>query len=330
MKKKRICFFRTNNKIGDSIISSFFIRELKKLFPKEELSLVIPSPADSLYRSNPHIDKLIVFPPMQYGIDKNNRQTPILINFRLLSALVRFLLYTWIHPYDILIADVLIHSWKNELYFRALRVKKLIYLTPKNTTLNAHSTSMYVNILTQLGASHINTAYELFLPAASVQEANDFLSKHQLANQNFIIVNPVGGEPVKNMSNAQIKCILQLLTPHIPVVLLDYKCQYATFSDRAVVCQSNHILTIAALIKQSCGVITVDTGIVHLTDVFQKSMLACYTHDKYFIENSKTVCASVNPNTSYLHSADTVADIPLDQLEQAVTQWLASLPSTAQ
>ncbi len=329
MKKQRICFFRANAKIGDCVISSFIPRELEKITTehgkKKEIHVVVSSPTVPLYRTNPHIDKLIVLPPMQYDIPSTpHATTPLRINILLLLGLIRFMLYTWTHPYNLVVTDVTIHTFRNKLYFRMLRANKIVHLSPV-PQLQAHFTQVYRTLLTQLGIQKVDTSYEIFIPVSKREHALSFLRQHNIIPQSFIVLNPAGSILQRKMSAQQIRVTLQILQFHnFPVILLDYQHQYTAFSQYATLCFLNDILEVAAIIEQAKSVITVDTSILHIADVYQKPMLALYCNDKYSIENNKVVCSSTNPETSYLYSHDKIAGISLHKLTQTVTRWLLS------
>ena len=331
--KQRICFFRANAKIGDCIISSFIPRELEKLVlekgrKEKEISVVVSESIASLYYTNPHIDKLIILPPMQYAIPETpHATTPLLVNVALLLGLIRFMLYTWIHPYNLMLTDVTIHTFRNNLYFRMLRVKKILHLSPV-PQLQSHFTKVYQNLLLQLGAKNVDTSYELFIPTSKKKQALSFLQQKNIGLQSFIVFNPCGSISQRQLSEQQIQEILRLLRAHnIPVILLDYQRRYVNFNQNAILCSLNDILEVATIIEHAKGVITVDTSILHITDIYQKPMLALYCNDKYSIENNRVVCASTNPRTLYLYSQDKISDISLSTLQASVSNFLKNLPN---
>ncbi len=323
----KICFFRISSSAGDVFISNFFVRELKKLFPFSKLTVVAPVPTDHLYKDNPHLDRLIAIPSMRPTPTLQVPHPPIHIDIRLLISLLQTLRQIRSEKYDLLISDILLPTLRNRLFFKLCAAKRTILSTPlANTT--KHRIYSYGRILDMLGAKKIDYTYELFLPPSAQEQTRRFLQQHNLTN-GFIVFNPIGANSSRWFSNPQIHTLLDTLhtcLPGIPVVLLDYKHQFTIFQDKAVLCCFDDLLTVAELIKQSSFVLTVDTSILHLADVFHKDILAFYAKDILSMERNIDIFGSINPNTHYLQSKDTVADIPLAQLKQTVTKWVHTLP----
>lgn len=324
MKKQRICVFRTTSNIGDSIFSNFIFRELKKEFPQAEVAIIVPEPTAAIYLSNPHIDRFTILPPMEYPEPNPYAATPMFLNYKILWALFRLLVETWIRPIDVLITDTAIHTRRNKFYFSLLRTKKIIHLA-NTPALDRHISQVHKQQLQQLGLQNIDTTYELFIPQAQEKEALNFLQQHRISNGKFIVLNPTGSIAARTLSREQIRLILQEIAPNTPVVLLDYKHQYTEFASQAVLYTSQQILAVAALLKYAYAVVTVDTSILHIADTYQKPMLAIYADNRYSNINNKVVCASRLPTTHYIYSTDKISDIPLAQLQQHVQQFIQDL-----
>ena len=328
MKPKRICFFRLNNHIGDVLVTSFFIRELKKRFVNDKLTVVATSPIDQLYQNNPYIDDLLCLPPICYLKTSNmNAKTPLILNSKVLWGLFQILLEIRKRHYDLIITDAIIPTWRNRLYFKLCGAKQTILPILDNTTFRQHISVFYKEVLVKLGVKDVNCSYEIYISPQAQEEANKFLRTNSLTN-NLVIFNPLASIEARSMSNCQIELILDSITrlyPNLPVVLLDYKQQYQQFAKKAILCHLD-IESVAALFKQAMGIITVDTSTVHLADVFQKPMLSIYAHNRYSFPNNIYIFGSTNPKTIFLQSHDKVADIPLNLLEEKLQQFLDGLP----
>lgn len=324
MKPFKICFFRLHNSIGDVIISNFFVRELHKLTSQVNLTVVASEPTDLLYRDNPRVQKIITAPAMSYPVGTISK---LKLNSNMLVELLKTLWKIRREHYDLLITDfVWCPTWRNKLFFALCGAKRTILPIGKDT--GTRRTYSYGTVLNELGLQHIDYTYEMFLSPQSREEATTFLQNHHL-KPGFIILNPTGGQPERVLSKPQIQDILRICRNHYPqspVVLLDYKNQYADFSSQAVLCHFTNILTVAALIEQATSVITVDTSILHIADVFQKPILAFYASDSYSGNKNLRAYSSIQPSTIYLQSHDQVSDIPMEQIEHAFKCFIDALP----
>lgn len=262
----KILFLRLDNKIGDSIVESFFIRELKKLFPQSKLFLMTTADKN-LFINNPHIDKLIC---TRYGAEgwfQTFKQVPYLRE----------------QHFDLMITGG--KTLKRRLLYALINAKKTI-LTDTYSC-NAHVTEKFVNILKALGATSVNTEYEIFIPSDKIKKVETFIKDNKLKDDSFIVFNPAGSIPDKTLCIDKIKSILISLKSKYTIVLLDYKNKYKDLNSLCVRFTSADIAEVSELIKHSCFVITPDTGIAHIADAFNKGMLVLFSLQRFKTEQEK-------------------------------------------
>ena len=329
MTSKKICFFRLNNHIGDVVITSFFVRELKKHFASDSLTVVASDPVDKLYFENPHVNELLRLPAMCYPVPKEAGSfTRLPFSFNLFYHLAKILWNIRRQHYDLLITDIFVPTWRNKLFFKCCAAKHIILPQYKQKTVE-HLSQTYGRVLKQLGMSDIDYAYELYLSPQQKEKAMTFLKQHALHSP-FILLNPLASITQRSLSEEQIITVLDTIhkcAPHIPILLLDYRNQYRALAEKAVLCHLDDIRVVTALIQQAKGIITVDTSTVHLSDLFYKPMLAIYAHDKYSFANNIKIFGSIQPGTIYLQSQDKISDIPLSTLQESVSNFLKKLPN---
>lgn len=305
---KKILFFRLDARVGDSIVHLFFIRELKKLFPKAHLTVATFVPSDVFFEGNLAIDQLVLLPNISKGYLQPN----------VLWALLKMLYQSYAQEYDLIIPNNVLATWRNTLYCHLL--PHTIFPT---FDYNHHIIDSYKNLLKQLGARTIDTSYELPLKEEHRQKAANFLQKNNLRDNQFVVVNPTGSASERNLSIEQIKEILTLLWQrNQAVVLLDYKQQFKGMFQNIVLDERQNILEVAALLEKARAVITVDTGIVHLADALKKPLLVLYAHDKYGTLHNRTFWSSVQPNIQSIQSKNQVADISPKQILDKMKEFL--------
>ena len=326
MKPFKVCFFRLHNGVGDVVISNFFIRELHKLAPNVELTVVASHPTEALYKDNPRVQQIIEAPAMSYPV---NIVAKLEVNKDIVIGLLKTLWKVRRGHYDLLITDFISHlTPRNMLFFALCGAKRTVLPPPADKDTTLHRMYSYGQILQQLEIKDIDYTYEMFLSPQAQEEAALFLKEHHI-KPGFIVLNPAGRLPERILSNSQINHILKMLhryTPQNQVVLLDYKHQFTDFSSQATLCRFTNIPAVAALIKQAASVITVDTSTLHIADVFQKPILALYASNSYSGDsNNRQIFSSIQKDTIYLQSHDQVSDIPLNSLEEKLQQFVANL-----
>ena len=321
----KICFFRIHNSLGDVIIGSFFVRELKKLFPHAHLTVVASDPSDLLYTHNPHVDELITLPPMRYPTTTDERLRKLRFNLPLGAALLKTLWKIRRAHYDLLITDVLTPTPRNQCFFRLCGAKRTLCIRelPDKTLHRIHT---YGAVLKQLGAQQIDFSYEMHLSEQAYALADAFRQKHTLAD-GFVIVNPQSSVPRKDLTPEQLNTVLNTLhaaQPH-PVVLLDYQQKYTAFADRAILCPLQDLQACAVLISHAGAVVTVDTSIVHIADVFHKKMVAFYAADPFAGASVRQIFGSVQPSTHIVQSSGPMSALPQTQIEHTLHAYFAAL-----
>ncbi len=311
---KKILFFRLDICLGDSIIHTFVLRELKKLFPQASLTVATFAPSDQFFTHNPHIDKLISLPPLESPDNIYRYFRPGIV-----WALLKMLAHSWIEKYDLVILPHTVHTPFNQLYSILLPHS---LLPPYDYTQPIQQT--FIRMLKQLGAQEVDTSYEFPIPTQDSEYAQQFLQKHNLQPNKFWVINPTGSMEYKNLSSLQIQTSLDTLrSTNIPAVVLDYKNQFPTLQN-ILRFTSTSIFQTAAFIGQSSGVISVDTGIVHLADCFHKKLLIFYAGDRPGPYNYSFWAPAQN-SSRFLQGNESVKDIPLSVLQTEVSKFIKDL-----
>ncbi len=307
---KNILFFRLDSCLGDSIVHRFVLRELKKRFPSARLTVATSYPSNQFFAYAPYIDKLIVLPALGPADNPHRYLRP-----GVLWGLINMLVRSYVERYDLIILPHTVRTPLNNLYCKLL---PHTLFPPYDYT--QPITTAYTTLLKQLGATEIDTTYEFSLQPQHISYAHDFLQQHHLSANQFWVINPVGAASYKNLSLTQIQQLTSYLQQHgHPVVLLDYKNAFATSLPNMIRCTTADIFQTAAILAQAKGVISVDTGIVHLTDCFNKPMLVLYATDRTG-PYARSFWAPKQNTTRYVQSTSSVATIApakiIDYLEQ--------------
>ena len=300
----KILFVRINEKIGDTVIETFFYRELKRLYPGAHLAVMCCGD-QAILNEIPYIDELILLPPL--GVRKQ-------------AAAFAKLPFLWKQNYDLLISFT--PHWRMKVlntFIRARR-KECFDLIP-----GEHVSAAYAQVLKRLGMPAPDTSYELRIPARAQQAVLEFLEKNSLAGKPFLFFNPAGGDVNRTLTPARVREILSHLGGGMPVVLCNYHNAYAACGAVAVLWNSGDILQTAALVEKSAYVLSVDTGISHLAEVFNKPMTVLFSLKNYANEPAKdltllTTWAPRGPRVQKLHTPQNVNEIPSEDILKTLGQ----------
>ncbi len=254
----KVLLVRTDSQLGDSIFETCFYRELKRCYPSSYVT-VMACGNRCVLENLPYIDEFIWLPGRGIG--------------RFLRAFAA-LPYLWKQHYDVLVS--LTPTWRMKLFNRLLPGKRKF---PFEYRLGRPAVQAYVDILEQLGCREVDSSYTLIIPPRAAQEAATFLGP--LAATPFLLVNPVASEEEYTLSPQDTRRIIQRLRQaglDAPIVLLDYKNQYALAEGENVQrFTGNDVLAVAAIVARSAYVLTVDTAISHMAATFKRPMTVLFT-----------------------------------------------------
>ncbi|MCL2798779.1 MAG: hypothetical protein FWD54_00635 [Endomicrobia bacterium] len=309
----KILYFLPASKVGDTIIETFFVKELKKLFPSAEITVLILDPYKVLLSANPNIDKIITMPVNKYK--------------KLLFLIFRAF---WIRrkKYDLLI-DIP-HSGYGFLRYLFLYVCGAKQVMTSNISgydfityplswsedVKQHiSQEVFVKALRMLGAKgSLTVNYDLYIPKESENCATNFLNYNNINANDFMLFNPEGSLPPRTLKPQKVKEILEKLNKKSEkkIVLLSHKQKYTNLPENVVLFSSNSIMDIAAIISKAGFVLSVDTGIVHIADAFNKPLTILFSEantDNRPRPMVEFFWSSKNANNKHLKSFYSVNDI---------------------
>lgn len=311
---KKILFIRFDSKIGDSVVESFFIRELKKLNLEVSIDVVVLEPYFKIVENNPHINKIYSIP------FKKNKWIE---SFCLIAKLRK-------QKYDLVIDIPFKPTLKRIIYLYFVKAKKVMSVNIDGYDFinykffcergEYHFSQLFVNALLLLGVQNINKNYELFISNEDKEYVDNFINKNNLNNKKLFVFNPNGSTITRSLNKENIYKILKHLQKYkeYSIILLDYKKEFDDFKNLANLFISNNIMQVAALIEKSNYVFTTDTGIVHISDVYLKPMTVLYSDvykrgDKPRI-NYIVEWHSINSKTSMLRDTYNVNNISINNI----------------
>lgn len=324
----KILLFFMSPGIGDAVISTFFLRGLKQIFPNSVIDLFTVESA-SLITNNPALDRFtIVSATEQHNLKMLLRRLPALSK----------------EKYDIII-DI---PWFHKGY-SASRIAFLYFIKAGCVlSSNTHGFSFIDNVPWNFPEETVRKVYmkalrilenkaglkekkifspeyELILPELEKKTAAEFLKRQNI--KKYVLFNPEGSIKFRSLSKEKtLRIAGNIAASGTDVLILNRGSgKQNTDGNRGrIIFFEGSIYQAAALVKEAMAVLTVDTSTLHIADVWQIPMTVLYSEKNGF-DNPHVwrTHAPLNPHAEILHSF-TVENIPDLEIISAVKKCLAA------
>lgn len=281
---KEILVLRLDDKLGDSVTATGFLRELKKAFPDRKLTVLAGPLTAQIYQKQPGIDRVL--------ISKKGLLRTLKI-FNVLKKTSYEVIVNTSHimnPRTIFLMSQL--KAHRKLGFRCAEYSLFTDHVEYDARLD-HVTRRYENTLKVLGVEKTDLDYEIHIPTELLSEAKQALQqlKVSLKVQKIVILNSYAGARLRSLnektSRALVEGILQQ-DPSVAVVSI------GNHNDLPVIAQWIAKAALprwtcfagkvdffwgCALIAQADLVISPDTAIVHIASALKRPQVAIFRED---------------------------------------------------
>lgn len=284
---KRILISRLD-KIGDVVMTSGFLRELRRGFPTAHLTLLVRPAVFNLVEACPYVDEVLTF--HQDALHSRSL-------LRLHSRAIRYARqHLWNRKFDL----ALVPRWDVDFYLEnylayysgaPVRVgyterttppkaglnhgEDLLFTNPLDQTNLAHEVEHNLDFIRFLGKKVRDTSLELWLTEEDHGVVRQFLQAHQVAPQDFLIaIGPGAGHPRRIWPLARFLRVSHWLANQLQarIVILggpEEKAAGNSFRARSEhsVINAAGTLTVrqSAALLQRCGLfLGNDSGLLHL------------------------------------------------------------------
>ena len=275
--------------IGDMIVFSPLIREIKVAYPNSNLQVLASNNNRVIAEENPYIDKVILYQ------NKWNKLFPLLIdlksiNFDFVVELEAKVVTKVILMLRIINPNCILSVSKREGRYGLDPAAVLPYDYYTDDKLN-HQRDTSLDILRLINVNVRNKSYDLFYSEKNKEKALKFINYF---NPKDILVglNITGSSNEKRLINSDIFKIidgLHSLSKNIIIILIHMPQEKSfietliTFENSKFVIPSyptSSILDAAALVDSIDLLLTPDTSLVHIACAFEKPLLAIYRKDQ--------------------------------------------------
>ncbi|MDR2399387.1 MAG: glycosyltransferase family 9 protein [Endomicrobium sp.] len=297
---KSIIFFRTDDKIGDTVVSSFLYREIKRKYPYIKIIVCCGKNNKEILKYNKNTDELYevsgcLFKDIFVFKILKAQSISLAVDFSTFNPKFNHLLMLCIISAKFLI------GFNKTSY-------KMYDLSINENFFSVHITDMYKYVLNLLKIENPDLKYELPLPSKEEKVALELISNCKYKHK--IVINPFSASKHRKLSINKLKELINLIENSfdccIFIVCKQKNKEKVAFleSDKTIIASFRSILESAALIKYSDIIITPDTSIVHIASAFDKKTIALYCDYSDFYEKIDIIWGPNNPNAIQL-SVDT-------------------------
>ncbi len=292
---KKILVLRLDDKLGDGVVSTGFLKTIKEKFPDFQLTVLTGGPTVDLYRSLPFVDQVKV---LNKGLFSSLRSYADLKRYH----------YQWIiNTSHILNPRVIFHMSRlkspNKLGF----LNKSYRLFTSHVAYDGqrdHATLRYAGALRIMGVTDPKLDY--FLPAAA--PAMKTLPK----DKKIIVLNSFAGARLRNFSEDTTVAIVKGLLTDENVFIVSV----ANEGDHRILTQWQSRFTHSrwvhfpeastladnfSLVAAAHTVITPDTAWVHIASAYKKNLVAVYRKDG--LEKNSLIWAPKGTVSTVIYSA---------------------------
>jgi len=276
-----------NDKIGDMIVTTALLRELKKNYPHWQIDVAASSANRDIIADNPHVSEIIVW-------DKQ----PLLRDLRTTIAALRRRRYDVIfNPYNRFSIPLLLRiKWLGARYLTGFAIAKYGTSTAKLGMFDhtvpcdrsSHILQSYFATFAEFGLRDIDMRYELFgvdRHAAAIDTACDALLD---TYEGLFCLNFQGSNAQRTVSVADAQRCCAALAARYPrhallvIAAPGSEARVAEIVDGAGHANvmrapfTGHILQLAALIRRCELVLSPDTSVIHLASAYDRKIVGYY------------------------------------------------------
>lgn len=275
--------------IGDMIVCSPILRELKLAFPNSELQVIIKSVNKEMAEANPYIDEIHIYRNKWICL------FPLLIKLRRKKFDIAVELEAKVLTKVILMLKII----KPRCTLAVRKTEGRYGMTPEDVfpydfytdSKIIHQRDTAIDILRLLNINPINKHYDIFLSQLHKSKSSKFLSKF---DQSKVLIgfNLEGSSIDRRISKEDATIIIEGLAKISKniIFLLINKPGNDKITNEIITneissfvfpcLRTNSVLDIAAIINDLDLVISPDTSIVHMACAFKTPLLAIYENNR--------------------------------------------------
>lgn len=177
--------------MGDVLLATPVFENLRMLFPKAHISVMVGSWASSVVEGNPHIDEIILYDSTFYN-RKGRQNADIIVNIKKILTLRRrhleFIIDLRPSPGSLFLAVISFPKYRIDRPTVSIKTKLFKVLSNnKEVPLNKHEVELNLDVLRNFGLKVEKCNPLLKLSASDVGYAETLFQEHSLKEAEFIV-----------------------------------------------------------------------------------------------------------------------------------------------
>ena len=325
-----ILVLRMDDKLGDSVTATGFLRELKAKNKNQKLVVVAGPATAAIYRRLSYIDRVL--------ISKKGILPTLKLFFKLKQCKYNFIINTShiLNPRVIFLASLL--SAHKKISFANKTVKLFTHHIEIDFK-TEHVTGRYRKVLELLAYTDSNLDYQITLDTESQSAAKQYIDQLRKKARNIIVLNSFSGARLRNFNQKTSTAIVRKLLENPDVLVLSL----ANFGDHNILSSwidnsfngrwinnpnLSSIEMNMALLDQCDLIITPDTAWVHIASALKKKLVAVYRKDDNSEEVNSVIWAPYKTEAcvifaeSTAENPDDINNVNTDEIVQAAFKML--------
>jgi heptosyltransferase II len=274
------------NHIGDCILTTPLLRALKRRFPRAHLAVSVPPANQDLLAANPHVDEIVMRPPLRswgaklgFACDIRERGYDLIVSLQEKSLFYAWATwYTGFRRADKPVTVALDHR----------RTRRWYHSTVRPTRQEQHEVYKYLDVAAALGCPRErNPVLELVTTDAARERVDRFINSHGIhSDVRFIGINPGGTKREKRWPAARFAEVADRLHQELgmPVMVFGGPADHSRAAEieqrmshrPLVVAGKASLADTTALLERCQLLVTGDTGPMHMAVALAVPVLALF------------------------------------------------------
>lgn len=260
--------------LGDVVLTTGIIRELKNLFGDAEITMITSSRYMDIFRFNPYLKKTI-------GLEGKNIKELFRLGRRVRKELYDVLVDLHINPRSLIMSTI--SRSRKRLRYAKCRWLRSMMVFRKDRKACEHVVIRYFKPFEKMGLKSMNLRPEVWLDEETRRSAGRLIDG---ANIPLVAISPGAKRPTKRWlpENYGRLCSLLLKTGRVKVVLLGdlddievaEKVKKSTKGHLIDLTGKTSLLQLAAVLERSSVLVTNDSGPMHMASAVNTPVVAIF------------------------------------------------------
>jgi len=264
--------------IGDILLTTAFVRQIRNAYPNARISYIVKKEFQDLVKFNPHINTIIAFD----SATKIKGLKSLNLEFKKTQFDIIFDLHNNLRTNRMLAGIDSAKIFK----IKKSKIKRVALVYLKTNFYNSIKTipERYLDVGMKSGIKDDGLGLELFLNSGKANTAPTKLPEFGLSSGKYICLGPGAAHYTKMWPTENFKKLINKITSETEykIAVLGSSAERnllrGTVENKNVVnlCGKLNLLESASIISDSVGMVSNDSGLMHMTTALKKPIIAIF------------------------------------------------------